>query len=413
MTIKERIQNVLTNIEKYFPEELDKVKHILGNIHDETTLIKELESLEQKIEDYKNTYTNAYYSNEKNETYYADVEEDDVIYDSTIPEDAAIIEESLEQATERYIDVDPKEIHDEKEYGNFIYADVVWDEQIGYRVIENENGLFHAIQKESSYYIYPSKRINLNDPTHVELCNELFNFNRKNGLIVGDEIELDNVEPAEIFMPFVAVIDDQINQTTYSDVLIGEGIGLDETFKDGLIKEVETPKIENKLTKGKINIKFLEREGFTFQEDIILEPVKYIDGTFIPYPREQKPDERFADYTEYLIAHYNKYGYTVEYNNEGKPIYPHEVSKEINEDINAQETFDEKFGIDKFLESRYGFVGDLTDLEITVMNAYLKAYREYLKMVKLSNPEALEYIEENLVATEEAIEDIKEQRLML
>ena len=47
------------------------------------------------------------------------------------------------------------------------------------------------------------------------------------------------------------------------------------------------------------------------------------------------------------------------------------------------------------------------------MNAYLKAYREYLKMIKISNPEANDYIEENLKATEEAIEDIKERRLFL
>lgn len=434
MTIQERIQKVLIDIEKCFPEELDKIKNILGNIHDEPTLIRELESLEQKIEKHKKTYTNTYYSNEENETYYADVEEDNYVYDAAKPEESAIIEESLEEATKDYIDVAPQreygngligkikkhidltpkiDIHDEKEYGNFIYGDVVWDDQIGYRVIENENGLFHVIQKESSYFIYPSKRLNLNNPEHVDLCNDLFKCDRKKGFIVGDEIELDNVEPAEIFMPFVSVIDDQLNQTTYSDVLIGEGIGLDETFKDGLIKDVEAPKVENKLTKGKISVKSIEHEGFTFQEEIILEPVKYIDGTFIPYPREQKTDESINDYTNFLIAHYNRYGYTVEFDKDGKPIYPHETEKEVNETIESQETFDDKFGIRKFLESRYNFEGDIANLEVSVMLAYLKAYKEYLKIVKTSNPEALEYIDENLKATEEAIEDIKEQKLFL
>lgn len=413
MTLEERIKKVLEDIEKYFPEELDKVKHTIKNTHDEATLIKELENLESKIEKYKETYENVYYSNENNETYYAEVEEDDYVYDTTKAEEAIIVEDALEDATENYIDIEPKEIHDEKEYSNFIYGDVVRDEQIGYRVIENENGLFHVVQKESSYYVYPSKRLNLNDPDHVDLCNDLFKSNRKNGFIVGDAIELDGVEPTEIFMPFVAVVDDQLNQTTYSDVLIGEGIGLDETFKDGIIKDITKPSVENKLTKGKINVKSLEQEGFTFQEEIIVGPVKYIDGTFIPYPREQRIDELNSDYANYLEAHYSKYGYAVQYDKDGNPIYPHETKKEQNEIIETQETFDDKFGIDKFLVSRYGFSGDLAALEVTVMNAYLKAYREYLKMIKISNPEANDYIEENLKATEEAIDDIKEQRLFL
>ena len=414
MTLQERIIQILEDIEKYFPEELDKVKHTIKNTHDESVLISELDRLEAKIEKHKKTYSNTYYSNNENETYYANIEEDDdYIYDTRKPEEATIVENAVEEATKDYLDVEPENIHDEREYSNFIYADVVWDEQIGFRVIENENGLFHTIQKESSYYIYPSKRLNLNDPNHVDLCNELFKANRKQGFILGDEIELDGIIPAEIFMPFVAVVDDQINQTTYSDVLIGEGIGLDESFKDGLIKDVVKPSVENKLTQGKINIKALEKEGFTFQEEIINEPVKYIDGTFIPYPREQRPDELNSDYAAYLEAHYNKYGYKVEYDEEGLPIYPHETKKETNEIAENQETFDDKFGIDKFLESRYDFVGELGDLEITVMNAYLKAYREYLKRIKLSNPEAEEYIEENLKATEEAIDDIKERRMFL
>lgn len=413
MNLQERIRQVLEDVDKYFPEELDKVKHTIKNTHDEATLIKELENIEQKIDSYKETYQNTYYSNENNETYYANVEEDDYVYDTTKPKETKIVEEALTNATENYVDIEPKEIHDEKEYSNFIYGDIVWDEQIGYKVIENENGLFHIIQKESSYYVYPSKRLNLNDPGHVDLCNDLFKSNRKNGFIVGDSIELDGVEPAEIFMPFVAVVDDQINQTTYSDVLIGEGIGLDETFKDGLIKDTTQPSIENKLTKGKINVKTLEKEGFTFQEEIIVGPEKYIDGTFIPYPREQRSDELNSEYADYLNAHYSKYGYTVQYDEVGKPIYPHEAKKEQNEIIETQETFDDKFGIDKFLESRYNFIGELGDLEITVMNAYLKAYREYLKRIKLSNPEAEKYIEENLRETEAALDDIKEQRLFL
>lgn len=413
MILQERIRQVLEDVDKYFPEELDKVKHTIKNTHDEATLIKELENIEQRINSYKETYQNTYYSNENNETYYANVEEDNYVYDTTKPKEAMIVEEALTNATENYVDIDPKEIHDEKEYSNFIYGDVVWDEQIGYRVIENENGLFHIIQKESSYYIYPSKRLNFNDPSHVDLCNDLFKSNRKSGFIVGDSIELDGVEPAEIFMPFVAVVDDQINQTTYSDVLIGEGIGLDETFKDGVIKDTTQPSIENKLTKGKINVKTLEKEGFAFQEEIIVGPEKYIDGTFIPYPREQRSDELDIEYADYLNAHYSKYGYTVQYDEVGKPIYPHEAKKEQNEIIETQETFDDKFGIDKFLESRYGFNGDLAELEVTVMNAYLKAYREYLKMIKISNPEANDYIEENLRETEAALDDIKEERMFL
>lgn len=408
-----RVNKILDDIKIYFLDELNKIENTLKNIRTKNLFIKELENLESKIEKQKKIYSNLNYSNNNNETYYAEIAEDDYIYDTKIPAEATTVEDAINKATKNYLDIDPQEVHDEKEYINFIYANIVWDEQIGYRVIENENGLFHVVQKESSYYIYPSKRLNLNDPDQVDLCNDLFKSNRKKGFVVGDEIELDRVEPAEIFTPFVVVADDQINQTTYSDVLIGEGIGLDETFKDGIIKDITQPRVENKLTKGKINVKSLEQEGFTFKEEIINEPIKYIDGTFIPYPRKQRIDEQNIDYVNYLEAHYKHYGYIIDYDDNGKPIYPHETLKEENGVIESQETFDDKFGIEKFLESRYGFAGEIADLEVTVMNAYLKAYREYLKMIKISNPEALEYINENLEATEEAIEDIKEQRIML
>lgn len=410
MTLEEQKIKVLEDVEKFFPEELDKIRHTIENIQNEDTLTKELKTIEERIEKYKNTYTYTYYSNENNETYYADIEEDTYIYDTTKPEEEALVEKALDKATKNYLDIEPTDIHNEKEYTNFIYGDIVRDEQIGYRVIENENGLFHIIQKESSYYIYPSKRLNLSNPEHVNLCNDLFKSNRKQGFIVGDELELDGVEPAEIFMPFVAVIDDPINKITYSDVLIGEGIGLDETFKD-----VTKPSIENKLTKGKINVKVktTTREGFAFQEDLINEPTKFVGGTFIPYPREQRPDELNSDYASYLETHYNNYNYPIQYDENGKPIYPHETKKEEYVVIETEETFEDKFGIDKFLSSRYNFTGNLTNLETTIIVAYLKAYKEYLKRLKSSTPESIDYIEEYLKETEEAINDIQENKVLL
>lgn len=413
MTLQERIIKDLEDVEKCFPEEFDKIRYTIENIHDENLLTKELERIEERIEKYKKSYTNIYYSNENNETYYANIEEDNYVYDTTKPEEAVLVEKAVDDATKNYLDIEPTDIHNEKEYTNFIYGDVVWDEQIGYRVIENENGLFHIIQKESSYYIYPSKRLNMSVPEHVNLCNDLFKSNRKQGYIVGDELELDGVEPAEIFMPFVASIDDPINKITYSDVLIGEGIGLDETFKDGIIKDVVMPCIENKLTKGKINVKTLSRESFTYQEDLINEPTKFVDGIFIPYPREQRPNELNSDYANYLETLYSNYGYKVQYDENGKPIYPHEIKKEQHEVIENEETFEDKFGIDNFLSLRYNFTGNLTNLETTTMIAYLKAYKEYLKRLKLSNPESIDYIEEYLKETEEAINDIQENKVLL
>lgn len=300
MELEERKRKLLEEITKYYPEEKQQVENILKNLTEETLLIQYIIRKEQQINNHKKEYTNKAYADTDGSTYYADIEEDEKIYDPIIPEEKEEIEKSLEKATKDYLEVDPKTVHDEKDYGNFIKGEIVYDTQIGYRVIENEHGLFHIIQRESSYFIYPSSNINLNIPDHVEICNALFKNQNNKEFKLGDEIELDGVIPAEIFTPFVAVIDDPVNKLNMSDILISEGVNIDNNFKNSKFKDINLPGLKNTVTKGTIKSKTKVNEDFRYQEELILEPTKYIDGTFIPQPREQKPDESYVHYTEYL-----------------------------------------------------------------------------------------------------------------
>lgn len=412
--ILERKEKIIKEIELYFPKNVEQTKMILNRITNEVELKNELDKIETIINNEKSKFTNVNYANENGDTYYADVKEDKIVYDPMDKIDSEVIKSSLDTATKDYLDLNPRTIHNEKEYSNLINVDILFDDQIGYRVVENENGLFHGIQKESSWYIYPSNNIDLNNPKNVELCNTLFNTTDKIPIGIGDKIDFDGINAAEIFMPFVAVVDDPINNLTYADVLVSQGITVDPSFENSKIKDPTVPKIKNKITKGKLTVKERNntKEEFGFQEDLILEPKKYIEGTFIPYPRNKRADESEVEYNTYLMNYYKKHNYEIQYDKNGIPVYPHEQNQEQHEKvIDTKDEVEENFGFDSFLKNKYG-LDTSNELESSILLAHLKAYRAYLNNLTITNETAKSYINTLVEDTENIIDDIKTNSLL-
>ena len=419
--MEERKIEVLKKAEIYMKEDYDKIKYRLDNIKDEKELSNYIDYLEKEIE--SKIVKNDYYANDKQETYYADINDDNKVYDVKKSEDAKIVEDALNKATDKYIDVDPLTLTKYSDYSSLTKVSVLYDDQIGYRVVEDPNGKFHGILIESTWYVYPSKDLNLDDAKNIEICNALFTKNKNSSPYnKGDVPVLDNVMPAQIFSPYQAVVDDPINNLTYSSVLIGEGITVDEKFKDGKVKDVKIPNVKNTIIeKGILTTTVKEMPvpvSDTFnpdlKEELIVGSTKYIDGTFIPYPRDKKDKESFSEYEEYLQEHYAKYGYKTEYVDGKRKKYPHEIILEKNtvstptpEEKPIENKF-EKF--DVFLSSRYKNV-NFAKLPPSVQVSYLNLYKIYLNEALKKYPDLSGTITSDINDVEESIDSISHGRI--
>lgn len=340
MELALRKQRLLDNISIYFPSEYDKVQTILKNLTIEDILLEYIEHQEEKINSYK----------------------------------------------ERHNKISLKR-YGEKDYINFKRADVIYDKQNGYRIVENKYGLFHITLKENIYYIYPSKNFVLDIPSSVKLCNELFKKENQESFKLGEKINSNEIEPAQIYLSSDNILN---NSTNYVEI------------------ENKTPK--NKVIKGILKISTLNKEDNDY-EDLIKTSTNFIEGTSIPYPREQKENENISHYTGYLHKHYNEHGYVITYDNKNEPIYPHEITKSKTANIEEMKTLEEKFSFEKFLSLKYE-LDTFENLENGILLYYLKSYKEYLRMFKTTDFKIKEYINKIIKDTELAIEDIKENRLI-
>lgn len=410
----------LANIIKSKEEEIDSIKSDLErgirNIS-YVKAVKETKPLELK----EGSVGNISYATDTGETYYSNVEEDNRTYDPTNEKDAKEIDDALNKATENYNYIEPLELKNYEDYKDLTKVNIILDSNIGYRVVEDKNGPFRGILKESTWYVYPSEDLNLTDSRIVDICNILFNNKSKNGKYsLNDELELDNVKPAQIFSPYMAVVDDPINKLTNAEIFITEGLAVDENFKDSRFKDTNVTLPKNKIiSKGKILSKKIPtelNETYDLREDLVVEPTKFIDGTFIPYPRKKRDNESEKDYEDYLYRHYAEHGYVTLYNEDGtRKRYPHEikVDNEETSDISDQDedTRTEYSDLNKFLDDQYGGV-NFANNEISVQIAYLKVYKRYLEEVLKNKPQLKDTINSDIKDTTDLIETLLDNRVL-